>query len=354
MLDGNLVDCGKTVFVVESVDLWRKAKGLAKHWDHDHHRKKLQVFCDYIITQCQAFITEKFSILKQLLVDGEYENYREYIIHYEKFVKKLLLDQIVEQVSERRLAELENKHLTEIVNAITDAISNVRETTCTRNESDVKTFIHDICSVLEDKLSLKVALDSIMILKPANTEQFSNFLIESVRKIEQSLEYERGRETKYDKVGDTKERLKSLLFGCGEVCPFCGVLCEAGGKEHTQHFTSIHRPQGLNGVKIIPSNKLVTNICSSDVTSNLTFINTRTGDNGHSFKDYQTYYPDWIITGDSSIKTSDYWKYVMATFNEIIAKDRGDSTLPADLPEDWKALTPGDALKSLKEAFNMK
>uniref|UniRef100_A0A673W4H0 Interferon-induced very large GTPase 1-like n=2 Tax=Salmo trutta TaxID=8032 RepID=A0A673W4H0_SALTR len=441
MLDGNLVDCGKTVFVVESVDWWRKAKGLAKHWDHDHHRKKLQVFCDYIITQCQEFITEKakgtsdyhstyikdllkridetlllhetanvseecevslklhicgiaarefqkmhddfiavndprkclepskskyltefidlfhnqdqclkkaeefskllqpavrdyvtkmigpdvvdemktgkgsqdystrasfqFSILKQLLVDGEYENYREYIIHYEKFVKKLLLDQIVEQLSERRLAELENKHLTEIVNAITDAISNVRKTTCTKNESDVKTFIHNICSVLEDKLSLKDALDSIMILKPANTEQFSNFLMESVRKIELSLEleYGRGRETKYDKVGDTKERLKSLpfkpqdkmftgLFGCGKQCPFCGVPCEAGGKEHAEHFTSIHRPQGLNGVKLIPSNKLVTNICSSNVTSSLTFINTHTGENGHPFKDYQKYYPD--------------------------------------------------------------
>ncbi|XP_070296407.1 interferon-induced very large GTPase 1-like isoform X2 [Salvelinus sp. IW2-2015] len=500
MLDRNLVDCGK--FVVESVDWWRKAEGFAKHGDHGHHRKKLQLFCDDIITECQEFINEKvkgksdyhdtyikdllnrieetlknpettnvseecelslklhiccraasefqkmhedfiavndpmkcleqskskyltefidlfhnrdqclkkaeefskllrpavqdyvtkmigpdvvdemktgkgsqdystrasfqFSILKQLLVDGEYENYREYIIHYEKFVKKFLSDQIVERLSEGRLAELEKKHLTEIVNAITDAISEVRNTIDTQNGSDVKTFIQNICSVLEDKLSLKDALDSIMILKPANTEQFSNFLIESVRKMEQSLasEYERGRETTYDKVGSTKERLQSLpfkpqdkmftsLFGCGKQCPFCGAPCEAGGKEHAEHFTSIHRPQGLNGVKLIPSNKLVTNICSSDVTSNLTFITTRTGENGHPFKDYQKYYTDWIITGDSSIKASDYWKYVMATFNERIAKDR-DSTLPADLPEDWKALTRDDAMKSLKETFNMK
>ncbi|CAB1326923.1 unnamed protein product [Coregonus sp. 'balchen'] len=244
----------------------------------------------------------QFSILKQLLTDGEYEKYKGYIKHYEKFVKDWLFDQIVQQLSKDScLEKLEKKHLAEIVKKITGAI---RETTGINNLNDVKTFIKNICSALEEKLVLKDALDSILILNTADTKQFSDYLIEFVREMEQSLA------ATYDKGRDIKKRLKSLpykpqdkmftsLFGCGKQCPFCGVPCEAGGKDHAKHFTSIHRPQGLNGVKFIPTNKLVINICSSDVTSNLTFINTLTGEKGHPFKDYQKYYPDWIITGDS-------------------------------------------------------
>eukprot|EP00063_Salmo_salar_P069011 XP_014043846.1 PREDICTED: up-regulator of cell proliferation-like [Salmo salar] len=302
----------------------------------------------------------QFSILKQLLTDGKYDKYKSYINHYEKFVKDWLFDQIVQHLSKNRsLEKLEKKHLSEIVKMITDAISNIRKTTGIKHVNDVKTFIQNICSALKDKLVLKDALDSILILNTADTKQFADYLTEFVREMEQSLA------VTYDKGSDIKDRLKSLpfkpqdtmftnLFGCGEQCPFCGVPCDAGGKEHDKHFSSIHRPKGLNSVMFKPTKKLVTNICSSDVNSNLLFIHPLvTGEDGHPYKDYQKYYPYWIIPGDSSIKASDYWKYVMATFNEKIAKDR-DSTLPADIPEDWKALTTDDAMKSLKESFNMK
>ncbi|CDQ96984.1 unnamed protein product [Oncorhynchus mykiss] len=299
----------------------------------------------------------QFSVLKQLLTDEKYEKYKSYIKHYERFVKDWLFDQIVQQLSkDNTLEKLENKHTSEIVKMITDTISNIRETTGTKNVNDVKTFIQNICTALEDKLVLKYALDSILILNTADTKQFAVYLTEFVEEMKRSLA------AKYDKERDIKERLKSLpfkpqdkmftsLFGCGEVCPFCGAACDAGGKEHAEHFTNIHRPKGLNSVTFRPTNKLVTNICSSDVTSDLLFIHPL---DGHPYKDYRKYYSDWIIAGDPSIKASNYWKYVMATFNERIAEDRGASTLPADLPEDWKALTPDDALKSLKEAFNMK
>lgn len=214
------------------------------------------------------------------------------------------------------------------------------------------------CALGEKLVFPEDALDSIMILNTTNTEQFADYLTEFVREIEQSLA------AKYDKERDIKERLKSLpfkpqdkmftrLFGCGEVCPFCGAPCDAGGKEHAKHFTAIHRPKGLNGSTSRCTTKLVTDICSSDVTSKSLFIHPLvTGLVGHPYKDNRKYYPDWIITGDSSIKASDYWKYVMATFNERIAEE--EKALPADIPWDWKALTPDDALKSLKKAYNMK
>ncbi|KAK6324584.1 hypothetical protein J4Q44_G00039260 [Coregonus suidteri] len=493
LVGSSLVDCGKTDFVVKSVKGLQKAKGFAKHLDTDHYRKKLQVFCNNIITQCQEFISQKvksktdyhdtyikellnrcderfkqdknrevseeceislklhicgiaatefqnmhddfiavndprkcleqskskyltdfkdlfrnqdqclkkaeeflkllqpavqdyvtkrigpdvvdevkkgkgsqdystriafqFSILKQLLTDGEYEKYKRYIKDYDRFVKDWLFDQIVQQLSdESSLKKLENKHLSEIVKMITDAVSNIRKTHSTIK--DIKTFIQNICSALGEKLVFpKDALDSIMILNNANTEQFADYLTEFVREMEKSVASE------YDQRTDIRKRLRSLpfkpqdimftsQFGCGEQCPFCSAPCEAGGKEHAKHFSSIHRPQGVSGWRNSTTRVLVTGICSSSVISDLRFKTTLTGDKYHPFKDYQTYYPHWTITGDPSIKASDYWKYVMATFNEIIARDT--NALPADIPEDWKALKSDDALKSLKNAFNMK
>ncbi|XP_034146968.1 interferon-induced very large GTPase 1-like [Esox lucius] len=222
----------------------------------------------------------QFSILKQLLTDGEYEKYREYIRNYEQFIKQWLFDHIVNQLSkESSLKKLVKKHL-----------------------------------------------------------------------------------TKYDHEMDIKERLRSLpfkpqnemftsLFGCGEVCPFCKAPCEAGRKEHSKHFTFIHRPQGIHGWKRTDTKVLVTDICSSDVISENKFNLSLVGACNHLYKDYQKYFPDWIIPGDSSIEATDYWKYVMATFNERIAED--NDGLPADIPEDWKTLTPEDAMKCLETTFNM-
>ncbi|XP_045578947.1 interferon-induced very large GTPase 1 isoform X2 [Salmo salar] len=493
LVENSLVNYGKIPFIVESVDWWQKTKGFVMHLNRAHSRMKLQELCDYIITQCQDFITQKvesktdyhatyikelleiidetsqqnikrkvseecevklklhicgraartfqkkhddfisvndprkcleqsknkyltdfidlfhnrdqcekkaeeftkllqpavqeyvskmigpdvvdevktgkgsqdystrtffqFSILKQLLTDGEYEKYEGYMNHYEKFVKDWLLDRIAQQLSKDScLEKLEKKHLSEIVKIITAAISNIRNTTST--VKDINTFIQNMCCALGEKLVFpKDGLDSIMTLNYSEkTEEFADYLTDCVREMDLSLAAE------YDKGGDIEKRLRSLpfkpqdkmftsLFGCGEVCPFCKAPCEAGGKEHTKHFTSIHRSKGLSAWRYKNTKVLVINMCSSLVISGLSFYISSTAKEPYPYKDYQKYYPDWNIDGDSSMEATDYWKYVMATFNERIAKDT--DALPADIPEDWTALTPEDALKSLKKSFNI-
>uniref|UniRef100_A0A4W5P870 VLIG-type G domain-containing protein n=1 Tax=Hucho hucho TaxID=62062 RepID=A0A4W5P870_9TELE len=494
LLVGNrLDDYGEIPFVVESGDWWQKTKGFVMRLNRAHRRMKLQELCDYIITRCQDFITQKvgsktdyhstyikellkiidrrsqqnnkskvseecevklklhicgiaartfqkkhddfiavndprkclkqsknkyltdfidlfnnrdqcqkkaeefskllqpavqdyvtkmigpdvvdemktgkgsqeystrtsfqFSILKQLLTDGEYEKYKGYINHYEKFVKDLLLDRIFQQLSkDRSLEKLEKKHLSEIVKIITAAISNIRNTTNT--VKDIKTFIQNMCYALGEKLVFpKDGLDSIMTLNYSEkTEEFADYLTDCVREMDRSLAAE------YDKGGDIETRLRSLpfkpqdkmftsLFGCGEVCPFCHASCEAGGKDHTKHFSSIHRSKGLSAWRYKETKVLVIDICSSLVISGGSFYISSTAEEPYPYKDYQKYFPDWNIDGDSSMEATDYWKYVMATFNERIATDT--DALPADIPEDWKALTPEDALKSLEKSFNI-
>ncbi|MGH0159806.1 UNVERIFIED_CONTAM: hypothetical protein FKN15_037695 [Acipenser sinensis] len=72
----------------------------------------------------------------------------------------------------------------------------------------------------------------------------------------------------------------------------------------------------------------------------------------HPFKEYRTYYPDWNIAPDSSVEASDYWKYVLTTFNERFAVEYHAQS--ADIPETWKTISKDQALKSINEVFNMK
>ncbi|KAL1023846.1 hypothetical protein UPYG_G00047150, partial [Umbra pygmaea] len=359
--------------------------------ERDQCRKKAEEFTELLRSAVQDYVTKmigpnvidimnygkgsinystrmsfQFSILKQLLNDGEYEKYKKYINYYEQFVKEWLYKEIVVKLSEKScqedfvklsenssLEDFEKTHLKEIIRAITNAISNVSK----KKGNDIKMFIQDICYSLGEKLVFpKDTLDSFMILIDVNTEPFAKYLTEFVNEMEQSLAAE------YEKGTDIEKKIRSMpfkpqdkmftsLFGCGKQCPFCKAPCEAGGKEHVKHFATIHRPQGLSGMSYEGTKKLLTNICSSSVISGSSFSTSKTEGKFHPFKDYQKYYPDWIIAGDSSIEASDYWKFVMNEFHENIAKYH--NVVFADIPVGWKKLTKQDAMSSLEKSFNM-
>ncbi|XP_014065349.2 interferon-induced very large GTPase 1 [Salmo salar] len=95
MLVGNsLVDYGEIPFVVESGDWW--TKGVVMHWNRAHSRMKLQELCDYIITQCQDFITQKV---------GSKTDY------HATYVKELLeiIDETSQQNNKRKVSEVKLK-----------------------------------------------------------------------------------------------------------------------------------------------------------------------------------------------------------------------------------------------------
>ncbi|CAB1437108.1 unnamed protein product [Pleuronectes platessa] len=149
-----------------------------------------------------------------------------------------------------------------------------------------------------------------------------------------------------------QDELFKQVFGCGRLCPFCKAPCEAGGKEHKQHHAAIHRPQGLGRVRCISSKKLVDSLCTTDVHSDGKFRNSDSKWELHPYKDYNKYYPDWIIPPDPTPEASDYWKYVLVKYNDRFAEEY--EAEQADVPEAWRRLTKEQALKGLSDAFNMK
>ncbi|KAI7795710.1 interferon-induced very large GTPase 1-like [Triplophysa rosa] len=297
----------------------------------------------------------QYSLLMHLLNEDRFELYFEYILTYERFVKRWILGQVTEQFSNgHELFELEERHLKGITKETLEAIKMTQNET---KEGGIKGFIHSICRKLGQKLVIpKDALETVMALNNSSQEPFARWLIKSVEEMEQSLK----KKLKEDNIQSKLRKLQmkpqdelfKRVFGCGKQCPFCKSPCEAGGGAHTEHCASVHRPQGLGLYRFLQSKKLVTDICSTDVHSEAQFQCHETNYENHPYKRYREIFPDWHIPADPSIEASNYWKYVMARFNTKFAESY--DALPADIPFLWKMITKQQALTSLKESFSIK
>ncbi|XP_064197907.1 up-regulator of cell proliferation-like [Anguilla rostrata] len=306
----------------------------------------------------------QFSILKQLLSDDNFENFVNYIRNYENFVQGWIFDQMIQQFSAGDgLRKIEIKHLKDMVERLKEAIKNAemkaneRVTERGEENQNIQQFIQNICSDLQELVIPKDPLRAILTLNTAKPEDFSQCLKVLVDEMEQSFtaEFQRG--------GDVRARLTSLpfqpqkelfnrVFGCGRQCPFCKTPCEAGGKNHTEHFASIHRPLGTGSYRYTVSGQLYVDVCSTCVVSEGTFGSPETEWKCHPYKDYRSIYPDWHIQPDTSIQASDYWKYVFKKFNKMFAEEY--HAMPADIPSLWRDITHDRAMKSLEESFQMK
>ncbi|XP_049424442.1 up-regulator of cell proliferation-like [Epinephelus fuscoguttatus] len=303
----------------------------------------------------QQFSTRMFfqySLLLDLLTKDDFENYLDYILSYEPYARKQILDQIVERFSEGSTM-FEDKHVQSSIRNITNAINKAK----TKKTGNLKTFVEDICKELGDKLVIpQDALGAFMILINADPEQFAHWLTKCVNEMAPPLQ-EKFKNTSIDnKLLNLHvmphEELFTKLIGCGKHCPFCKAPCEAEGKKHTEHWTSLHRPEALGEFRWYWENKLVTDMCSSLVISRKSFCCSATEGKWHRYKRYREIFPDWKIVPDANLQASDYWKYVMTKFNKEFAAEF--NTKPADIPKAWRNITREQAGKSLKESFHIK
>ncbi|XP_062239737.1 interferon-induced very large GTPase 1-like [Platichthys flesus] len=304
----------------------------------------------------QQFITRdtfQYDILLDLLSKHSFWKYVRYIGSYEVHVKKWILYQTVKHLSkDSKMFELVDQHLDSSISSIKAAIHKATKKT----SADLKTFINNFCQELGDTLVISQdALGDVMMLNKANQEQFAQWFTEFVNKMEKALKQKFKRIDiqmilKRDDVKSQNE-LFTQVIGCGKQCPFCAVACVSGGGNHSVHTAPLHRPQGLNGYSWHQTEQLATDICSSLVVSDNLFCCGATKDKLISFKNYTDIFPDWKIPPDESYQASDYWKYVMATFNEEFAKEHG--VKPADIPPTWKDISRLQAQQSLKGSFNI-
>ncbi|XP_019203368.1 up-regulator of cell proliferation-like [Oreochromis niloticus] len=304
---------------------------------------------------CEQFSTRmsfQYSILLDLLSKDDFQNYVSYTDSYEDYAKTWILNKILERFSTVSLFEFEDQHLQSCIRSINDAIDKAQR----GKSDDLKTFVEDICKEIGDKLVISQdALGAFMTMNNADKEQFAHWLTVSVNEIAEDLrkESQRLNKTKLQQLRvQPQNELFNKLIGCGKQCPFCKAPCDAGGGGHTEHFASLHRPEGLGRFKWNSTKRLATEICSSSVNSDSSFRCSATNDKWHPYKRYKEMFPDWKIPPDVSLEASDYWKYVMAKHNSDFAKIY--DAIPADIPPAWKQITRDQAEKSLKESFHIK
>ncbi|XP_061563461.1 up-regulator of cell proliferation-like [Cololabis saira] len=293
------------------------------------------------------------SVLLDLLSKEDFDSYLSCINNYEAYVKTWILKQIKGHFSDTtKTSRYEEEHLKSSIKNLKDAMEKPKS----EKSADLKTFVEHICKELGDKLVISQdALGAFMILNNANREQFAVWLTQSVEKMEETLK-KKFKDTTFErKLEHLRVNPQTELFnrvvGCGKQCPFCKVPCEAGGGKHTYHFASLHRPQGLGTYRLDDSEKLLTAICTSAVISNKDFRCSETNNKWHPYKSYREIFPDWHITPDQSLKSSDFWKYVMNKYNRKFAK--AYDAKPAFIPGSWKKITKQKAETSLKNSFNI-
>ncbi|XP_069507904.1 interferon-induced very large GTPase 1-like [Ambystoma mexicanum] len=296
----------------------------------------------------------QFDVLLKLLGGNSFKGYKEYTCNYEDFVKKHIFEHIVDHCSQTGvLQRLETNILAVIMKKVSEVIQFTRDKCC----KTLPQFFELFCKTLQNDLLIpKSNLEVILFQNTANIDQFSNDIQFFLAELEKNI--------LTDYIGsDIDAKLSSLpykpqdelfkkVFGCSKQCPFCKAPCEAGGKEHKEHFASVHRPQGLGGFRHTSTKELIYTLCSTDVVSDTLFMNFATGYQWHPYKDYRTFFPDWRIQPDASIEASDYWKFVFKRFNKKFAEFY--SALPANLPAGWNEITRKQALKSLNEVFRAK
>ncbi|RXN15443.1 interferon-induced very large GTPase 1-like protein [Labeo rohita] len=305
-----------------------------------------------------AFSTRTFfqcSLLKELLQDDDFNNICDYVQNYEQFVTEWISEKIIEHFSkEDAFLKLEMKHLNAIVSKLKAAIESAKSIT-----NNSCSFMTNVFTCLDKELVIPVdTLSGTLALNNSDPAEFADCLKSSIEKMQKTLADQLrsagGVEAKLStlSVNRPQEELFSRVFGCGKKCPFCSAPCEAGGKDHTEHFASVHRPQGIGYYRWIETNKLIPDICSSLVASENRFRCEDTGQEWYPYKEYRQFYPNWRIQPDNTIEATDFWKYIFTKYNTKFAKTYNLN--PADIPDDWHYISVHQANKCLDDTFLLK
>ncbi|XP_020793905.2 LOW QUALITY PROTEIN: up-regulator of cell proliferation-like [Boleophthalmus pectinirostris] len=296
----------------------------------------------------------QYTVLLDLLQKDSFSDFLCYIRSYENYVKQWILDQILKHLSEQKdMLQSESQLLESGLTSIKKSLMKAKSA----SSATVKEFVEIICNELGDKLVIsRDAFDTFMILNNANLEQFATWLEESVNEMAKSLRQKLQTESPEEKLQSLgmkpQDELFDKLIGCGKQCPFCSATCEAGGRDHSEHWPTLHLPQAFGKYRWHQSQKLNIDICSSLVLTNGSFQCEETKWQWHPYKRYKEIFPAWNIVPDISLKASNYWKYVLAKFNFQFAREY--KALPANIPQAWKWIPKKQVEESLKESFGIK
>ncbi|XP_061884830.1 up-regulator of cell proliferation-like [Entelurus aequoreus] len=314
---------------------------------------------DNILTSCESMQFSsrsrfQYNIQKELLLKDDFTAFLKYISQYEMYVKEWIFAHILEKLQDNTLCELKLQNFEVVVNKILKALKRALKKQSDDTES-ITNLVHEMRLYLIKDITISEEAEKRVLFQiKSPVHSFTQKCIASLKSLKETLHVE------FSNTEDIPETLNKLavkpqdvlfkrVLGCGQQCPFCNISCEAGGKNHKKHYASVHRPQGLGTWRNSMTKELNISLCTNNVQSTRSFMLT---EEVVRYRDYSTLFSDWYIPPDPTMEASDYWKFVMVRYNDSFAKEY--CAKPAQVPEAWKSITKEQALKGLKDTFNIR
>ncbi|XP_078736112.1 interferon-induced very large GTPase 1-like [Lampetra fluviatilis] len=320
-----------------------------------------------------TFLSRKnlqLAMLLHLLDEDDFENYDRYITNYAGFTKEWIKAQVIKHCQSKHGSQSKMYHLSSAIlsNLIKDVKKSVdivtkqiaTPTTLWKFSDSLGECLLNHIIINKDFIDI---VGSLLFKNTNSVKQFSEELKSSLDSAEGEML--RGFSLDSDtKCGAWLSRLTvqphielyKSLAGCEKQCPFCGVPCDQGGGGHREHCSVLHYPLGLNGVRIITTQKLSVEVCTTAVASNRTYRCARSNARCIPYKEYRTindYFASWLIQSDTSLEATTFWKIVFCKYNGKFAERH--KALSADIPDAWKEIKTNKKkiMKDLKKTFSL-
>lgn len=315
-------------------------------------------------------------ILDSLANKASFKSIRSYIQSSKDFALKWLFNFAKNKLfetkfgSENGYCKIANEHIKKIMRNVSESIVFASENTKNNNAHTwLKHFSSNMCSSLP---SIDPGLRNVYaeLCPKSNISDFVDFVKTETKTMERMILAEFKSKTPKNIswcCGNPIEKLFMELWGCDQHCPFCHEPCQftmTDHLDHTPHKCLQHRPPALVDVYDEDSKELFLEVCNFTIKDGTRTFNCHTcekecrksgqciakdedDDVYHSFRDYKKYIPNWDIAPDSTLRSSDYWSWVIATFKDKINKLDDEFKLP-EIPEAWTRLTKKQAKDSLR------
>uniref|UniRef100_A0A3B3BIV1 VLIG-type G domain-containing protein n=1 Tax=Oryzias melastigma TaxID=30732 RepID=A0A3B3BIV1_ORYME len=297
-------------------------------------------------------------VLKDLAEKEDFYKFVTYIRDPRKQVEEFIREKVKMYMSvenKNKTLEILQKNAENILKVISQTLFEATEKIKTK-KGDINMWVKEFSS----SLSCKLRLDTISCQNFRDINSF-DFLRDEIEKGLQIISKEMKDlslvEVMNHRLKPDEILIDQLCNCCWERCPFCGAVCTNTIKDHSpdKHSVPFHRPSGVNGWHIRGTVELITDFCTTLVTSDKSFYPSRDSEKSIPYKQYPTAggkYATWSITVDGSMEP--YWKWFVCRFQKKI-EDRYKENCKekckgwGGIPFEWRNYSKEEALKSLDE-----
>ncbi|XP_069562546.1 interferon-induced very large GTPase 1 [Brachyistius frenatus] len=294
------------------------------------------------------------SLLEELIKEDRFESFLEYLLSYDNFRLRKIQETVVAHLSESTyLGKWRQQRLGEIVGKFAAAMSQTAEGT-DGVLSDTKPLLESVCLTLEADGDVDISRSSLIGPLFSITTEWDCF-VKCLMELLASMRLDLAQE--FSQNVDVTQLLNCLpiqpqdfLFnrvrGCDKQCPLCKAPCDVEEMGHKVHIALLHRPKG-----VLSNDSESCISCPESMTPDNPGQNTDIQDISMTCRDLHSLYANWNLSPDdpNSQKARDYWRYVIARFNERFANEFKQE--PAKIPKEWRKITQEEALHSLTEVF---